>query len=323
MATMKDIAKLAGVGLGTVSRVINNQPGVKEKTRLSVEEAIRQLDYTPNEVARGFKTNSSNIVGFMTPTIWHPFFAELTQHIESKLYSHGYKLLLCISETDKNKEIQYLDMLERNRVAGLIVITYHDFYNQMKINFPLVTIERYVSNKIPHVASNNYQGGTMATQALIKGGSKRIAYVGGGSVIETSATKRRDAFIDVAKQANVDYVIIEEILTLGSEQKLARRLFDEYPEVDGVFCSTDMFAHSVIQEAEKHGRNIPGNLQVIGYDGIKYTEYDEIYLSTIRQPLEEIAEASVNNLIKLIAGEEVKQETILPVSYWKGQTSRE
>ncbi|NLM14123.1 MAG: LacI family transcriptional regulator, partial [Epulopiscium sp.] len=112
MASIKDVAKLAGVGVGTVSRVINNNKSVSDATREKVKWAIEQLDYVPNEVARNFKKQSSQLVGMMIPTIAHPYFSKLVFYVESELYKHGYKLLICNSETEKEKELQYIEMLK-------------------------------------------------------------------------------------------------------------------------------------------------------------------------------------------------------------------
>lgn len=321
MASIKDVAKLAGVGVGTVSRVINNNQSVSEATREKVKWAIEQLDYVPNEVARNFKKQSSQLVGMMIPTIAHPYFSKLVFYVESELYKHGYKLLICNSETEKEKELQYIEMLKMNQVAGIIVISYHDFYNKIKIDFPVITIDRYISSEIPHVTADNYMGGTLATEALIKGGCKKLGYLGGGSLIQTSVTKRKEAFIDIAKKHNIPYVTMEEIVPLHQEYKLARKFLDHYPEVDGVFTSTDMFAAALIKELILRGRRVPEDVQVIGFDGIQDNDLFHPYLSTIEQPVEQIAQLSVQLLLESIMHKNVSKENILNVRYRKGETS--
>jgi len=321
MASIKDVAKLAGVGVGTVSRVINNSKSVSEATRERVLWAIKQLDYVPNEVARNFKKQSSQLIGIMVPTVAHPFFSKLVYYVETELYKYDYKLLVCNSETDKEKELQYIDMLRKNQVAGIIVISYHDFYNKMKIDFPIITIDRYISPDIPHVSSDNYMGGVLATEALIKGGCKKIAYLGGGSLIQTSVTKRKEAFIDVAKKYNIPYVTMEEIVPLNHEYRLVKKFLDLYPDVDGVFTSTDMFAASLIKELNYRGYSVPRDVQVIGFDGIQDNDLFHPVISTIVQPVEKIAQTSVQLLLDSINQKDVPKENILDIEYRKGETS--
>ena len=120
MSSIKDVAHLAGVAVGTVSRVINNSGAVKPETRRKVKAAIKQLNYIPNEVARNFKMQKSKMVALLLPTIWHPFFSELAYYIEDELDQEGYKLILCNSGGKPEKELYYLDMLQQNKVVGIV-----------------------------------------------------------------------------------------------------------------------------------------------------------------------------------------------------------
>lgn len=119
MASIKDVANLAGVAVGTVSRVINNAGAVKPATRDKVKAAIEQLNYVPDEVARNFKMQKSKMIALLLPSIWHPFFSELAYYIEDELDREGYKLILCNSGGKPEKELYYFDMLKQNKVAGL------------------------------------------------------------------------------------------------------------------------------------------------------------------------------------------------------------
>lgn len=322
MASVKDVAKLAGVGLATVSRVINNTGSVKPETREKVLKAVADLNYMPNEVARNFKMQATKLVGLMLPTIWHPFFSQLAYYIENELYLNDYKMLLCNSDTDREKEVQYLHMLKRNQVAGIITISYHDYYAHENIDLPIVTIDRFISDKIPHIASDNYQGGKLAAEALIRGGSRKIAYMGGEPSYRSSVSERKRALLDVAIEKGIPYVIHESVACRNQEELTAKVFLDLYPDVDGVFTSTDMFAAALIKEIQKRGKRVPDDIQVIGYDGIQNNEFFSPYLSTIVQPVENISRESVKLLIGLIKGEVVPNDTVLTVSYRKGETSR-
>ena len=173
MATMKDVAKKAGVGLGTVSRVINNHPSVKDATRVKVQKAIKELDYSPNIIARNLKVSQSETIALIIPTIWHPFFSEFAYYVEENVSKRGFKLVLCNSDKNYQKEVEYLEMLKQNKVAGIIAITYNDIDNYVSSNLPIVSVDRHFSEDVVYVTSDNYNGGKMAVNKLIENGCKK------------------------------------------------------------------------------------------------------------------------------------------------------
>jgi len=328
MATMKDVAKKAGVGMGTVSRALNNSGSVKAETRARILKVIEELDYTPNEIARSFKKQKNKLVGLMVPMINHPFFAELTYFIEDELFKNGYKLMICSSSTDREKEIEYLQMLKKNQVDGIITISYHDIYQNELIELPLVTIDRYISDEIPLISSDNYLGGSMAVEHLINAGCQKLAYVGGEPRYKSTVSDRKRAFIELANQSNIPYTIFEveepTIAIMSSEMAYAEHVAEEFvkthPEVDGIITSADVFAYAVINELIKVGKRVPEDVKVIGYDGVPSLIKMDRQLSTIKQPVEALARQSANVLISLIDGEEVPMQSIFPVEYIDGDT---
>lgn len=332
MAKIKDVARVAGVGIGTVSRVINNSGPVKNETREKVLKVIEELGYVPNEIARSFKRKSSKLVGLMLPTITNPFFSELAFFIEDELYLKGYKMLLCSSETNSKKEIEYLDMLKRNLVDGIITISYHDYYNHDKVDNPLVTIDRYISDKIPHISADHYGGGKLAAQKLIEAGCQSIAYVGGAPRFHSSVSERKQGLEDVAKAKGIPCYIFEELESEHMDGTLSRTMMDEtlvvkefvrlYPHVEGVLTSSDLFAAALIKELKRVGKKVPEDVKVIGFDGIQSNDYFEPQLSTIRQPVEEIGRQSVNVLLGLINDEKVPSNSVFDISYIEGETCK-
>ncbi len=332
VAKIKDVARIAGVGVGTVSRVINNSGPVKLETREKVLEVIEELEYVPNEIARSFKRKSSMLVGLMLPTITNPFFSELAFYIEDELYIEGYKMLLCSSQTNSKKEIEYLDMLKRNLVDGIITISYHDYYNHDKVENPLVTIDRYISDKVPHISADHYGGGKLAAEKLIEAGCKSIAYVGGAPRFHSSVSERKNGLVDVAKANNIAHYVFEESESENIEGSLSRPMMDEalvvkefvrlYPHVEGILTSSDLFAAALIKELKKVGKRVPEDVKVIGFDGIQLNDYFEPQLSTIRQPVEAIGRQSVKILLGLINGQEVPSESVLDISYIEGKTCK-
>lgn len=330
MASIKDVAREAGVGLGTVSRVLNNSGPVKEETRQKVLKVIQELDYTPNEVARSFKRQSTKLVGLMIPTIRNPFFSDLAYYIEDELFKRGYKMLLCNSVTNREKEVQYLHMLKMNQVDGIITISYHDYYAHEKVDLPLVAIDRYITDQVPHVSSDNYSGGRLAAEKLVERGCKKLAYMGGEPRFKSSVTGRKIGFIDVATENNLPYVIFEASEDqirhminhdhIVSEEKVARKFVEEQVDVDGVFTSSDLFALALINELEKKGKRVPEDVKVIGFDGIQTADYFKPVLSTIVQPVEKIGRYSVDVLLGVIKGEANPPDKVFEVEYRQGNT---
>lgn len=332
MASIKDVARVAGVGIGTVSRVLNNSGPVKETTRQRILQVIEEFDYTPNEVARSFKRQSTKLIGLMIPTLKNSYFSELTYYVEDELYRNGYKMLLCNSSTNREKEIDYLNMLKMNQVDGIITISYHEYYEKTKVNLPLVTIDRYVSENIPHLSADNYKGGKIAVEKLIEAGCKKLAYLGGEPPIKSSVSNRKIGFIETAKQHNIPYVIYEvsamnrqDILNKDgtiSELEIARDFVDQYKDIDGVLTSSDLFAGAYIAELKRVNKCVPKDVKVIGFDGIQNNEYFKSFLSTIVQPVEEIGRQSVKTILGVINKEDVPKDQLFDVYYREGDSCK-
>ncbi|PWW32268.1 LacI family transcriptional regulator [Cytobacillus oceanisediminis] len=324
MPSLKDVADLAGVGVGTVSRVINNHPNVRNETREKVNAAIKQLNYIPNEVARNFKMQKSTMVALLLPSIWHPFFSELAYYIEDELDREGYKLMLCNSGGRPDKELYYLDMLNQNKVAGIIGITYNDIEDSVSTDIPIISIDRHFGKKITCVTSDNYTGGRIALKELVKAGAKKVAYLGITSSAYSEVELRKKGFIDEAKAQGIEYIIYEENDTVYNDDEYFENFFKikELRHISGVFANTDLLAAKYIDKAKQYGIRTPEDVKVIGYDGIQDNKLFHPILSTIRQPVEEMARMSVKLLLRKIEGQTLEQEIYrIPVMFREGETT--
>ncbi|NCB65848.1 MAG: LacI family transcriptional regulator, partial [Bacilli bacterium] len=206
---MKDVAALAKVGVGTVSRVLNSSGSVKESTRRKVEAAMKELNYIPNAYARGLKMNKTNTVALIIPTIWHPFFSEFAYYVESNLAEHKYKMLLCNSDVSSDKELEYIQMVQENKVDGIIGITYSDLDNFVSSHLPFVTIDRHFKEETVCVTSDNFHAGQLAVEKLVEKGCHKLGYIGTHSRFPTETTKRRNGFEKQAKQSGIPYAIYD------------------------------------------------------------------------------------------------------------------
>ncbi|WP_142829065.1 LacI family DNA-binding transcriptional regulator [Planococcus soli] len=314
---LDDVANEAGVSKTTVSRVLNNRGYISEKTRKKVHEAMELLNYHPNEIARSLFINKTFIIGLIFPTTNNPFYGQLIFHLENISEALGYKVLLCNSEGREDKEKSYLEMLQRHQVDGIIAGSHNrGILEYDNPQLPLVGIDRYLSENTPVVSSDNYDGGKKATQLLIDKGCKKIIHINGSPSLETPANLRREAYEDVMKENQCypqSYVIGENVI---------ETIFNENPNIDGIFASDDLIASSVMKEAKRRNINIPADLKVIGYDGSEITRMLLPELSTIQQPVKEIADLAVQLLLKQINGEtESKIEWKLPVKLIESETT--
>lgn len=319
--TMKDVARLAGVGVGTVSRVVNGVK-VKESTLSKVQAAIKDLDYQPDEYARGLKTNRSNNVALIIPTIWHPFFSEFAYYVEKNLNQHNYKLFICNVEADDSTEIEYLEMLKNNKVDGIIAITYSDIDKYIFSSLPFVSIDRHFSDDVPNVTSDNYAGGQMAAHILLERGSTHLAYIGGQNIYENETVFRKEGFYQVVEEAKkplYKLVLPEPIADL--ELKI-REFVLEHPQIDGIFAVNDFMALRVMKVMQELGKSAPKDYQIIGFDGLKSAIDQEYFLSTIKQPTDLLAKSAVESLLSLINGTQPESRVVLPVVFKEGGTTK-
>ena len=321
--TMKDVAKEAGVSLGTVSKVINGIP-VGESYRLRVQEAIEKLGYRVNYFARSLKTSKTRCIALVMPSLQHPFFAHLTDEITACLMRHDYRSLLMITDFDPEAERKCFELVRENMVDGAIALTYSPDLEPDE-GLPLVTIDRHFSERVPCVSSDNYRGGELAAETLTALGCRRLLFFRIGPEIPGEPDKRGAGFLD--KSRALGAAATPMILNDRETEAPFFRYLDEHtingtPDFDGIFCNTDSLAVHIVNHLRSRGVDVPGAVQVIGYDGIRNYTTGQYECSTIEQPLEKMAEAAVEILIhpeKVSAGARVS----LPVRYVPGGTTKD
>lgn len=316
MTTQKDVAEKAGVTVTTVSRVINNRGYIADKTRKKVYQVMDELNYRPNAVARSLSKKKSNILGVILPAVRHPFFSSLLSYLEEYAYQNNYKIMLCNSQMEAEKEKDYINMLRAQQVDGIFLASHTlDIAKEMKVDLPVLTFDRQIEG-LPYICANNFKGGRLAAEHLIEAGSKNLAYIGGSLELELLSNQRYLAFKEKAAAEGLtvkNYQCQLNSFERQEYQKLAAQIFAENEKIDGIFASSDLIAAAVIKEAAKNKIRIPEDLKVIGYDDIELSELYSPEITTIRQSAAEIARKSVELLLKAIAGEEISRENILDV----------
>ncbi|WP_280768802.1 LacI family DNA-binding transcriptional regulator [Salipaludibacillus daqingensis] len=325
MATIKDIAKIAGISVTSVSRVLNNRGYLSNDLKKKVQSAIEELNYQPNELARSLQKKQSNIIGLIIPNVAHPFFGELTSAIETYAFSLGFKLLVCNSQLDPKKEEEYLNMLRASQVDGIIMGSHTmDVLEYVNVHQPLVTIDRKISENIPYICSDNFNGGVLAAEELLKKGCQKIAYIGGNVDLDLLAKKRYDGFAETLSKNKVWHTSLQTNLNgfdFEEYEQIAENLFNLHENIDGVFATSDIIASYVLKVCQRLNIQVPQQVKIIGYDDVKIGAVFTPELTTIHQPIQKMAEKTVDLLIQQIGGEKVPKATIFPVELVKRKTT--
>jgi LacI family sucrose operon transcriptional repressor len=314
---INDVAARAGVTVTTVSRFLNKRGYMSEATRKNIERAMEELGYVPNEIARSLYRQKSNIIGLIIPTASHPFFGEMTSSIEKYAYEAGYRILLCNSRMDKDKERGYIEMLRRNKVDGIIMASHTlevDEYRNLGMS--IVTMDRKIGDNIPYVTSDNYRGGYLATRHLLDRGCRKLAYFSGNLSLDLFPNKRCEAFLAETKAAGVESIVIQtglDVFDFSQYKTIVNELFEKHPDVDGAFVS-DIEAAHVFQACARLGKRVPQDVKVVGYDDISIASLLVPCLTTIHQPIDEMAKKAVDILLAEIAGAPVQIANVMPVS---------
>lgn len=325
MASIRDVAKKAGVGVGTVSRALNGTGSVSPATKKKIKRAAEQLGYTPNELARNLFRNKSGIIGVTVPDLSHPFFSSLVKYIEIELYQQGYKTMVCNTIGISDREQEFLDMLERNIMDGLITAAHTlDQGEYIKQTKPIVSIDRDFGPGIPLIGSDHEAGGKMAAQLLCRSGCKKVLQISGISPAVVSS-QRHTIFADVLNQNQVeivDLVMDWNIFEWSAHTACIENCIRENPDIDGVFGS-DMAAIACMDYMLRMGREVPQEFCAVGFDGMDVSRMVYPKLTAIRQNVELLAEISVNTLLDMVEDRKrVPHRIVLDVELQEGETVR-
>lgn len=325
MATLKDVAKETGLTVTTVSRVLNNRGYISDDTRQKVYAAMKKLNYRPNEVARSLSKQTTNTIGVIVPHVRHPYFSELISNLENEASKRGYKIILCNTQDKKNKQKEYLEMCTSNRVAGIILcsgsISVEEFDS---INMPLITLERYLENGTASVECDNYQGGKLAAEHLIKAGCKNLLHISGVHETNMPADNRANGFIDVCEKMGVSHKEIATNLYQYNSLEyhdFLEKAISENRNVDGIFASSDLIAAQILQVCGKLGISVPKDIKLVGFDDVNIASLTTPRITTIHQPIKEMAEMAVELLINAAEGKVVAKRSLLPVCVVKREST--
>lgn len=327
MSTLKDVAERAGVTVTTVSRVINNRGYISEKTRQKVYDVMKEIGYQPNEVARSLSKQHTSTIGVIVPHIVHPYFAKLLSNIESAAAAENYKMIVCNSKEERSNERKYVEMFKSNQVAGIILcsgtVSANEFLN---LNIPIVTIECDDALGDCNIQCDNYMGGVLATEHLAKCGCKEIVHFSGVERQVMPADRRCVGFREVCGKYGIRHHEIETSEASYSVMEYLeniKQMLQTYPEIDGIFASSDVIAAQSIQACSALGKRVPEDVQIVGFDDVNIATLVNPMLTTIRQPIKEMAQLAVDAILKKRGGGVMPAKVVLPVSLMKRGTTKE
>ena len=319
--SIKEVARLAGVSIATVSRCINNPEKVTEKTRLKVQDAIRQTGYSPNRLAQSFRRGRTQIVMVVMPSVGDPFFTAVMHGIRTAAKAKGYSVVIEETQLNTMTADEIGAMLVSNQTDGIILLaSMSPFGNEVlsaksKRRLPIVIGCETVSPELadfPSVHIDNIAAAKEATHYLISQGHQRIAMVCGQA--SSLLTKDREfGYRAVMKQAGLpieDGWVVDGDLTIAGARKATRSLMNHGSRPTAIFCANDEMAIGCIHEIKSAGLRVPRDISVIGFDDIRYAEVTDPPLTTISQPAEEIGERVMYRLCRRI--EAGKGATSLP-----------
>ncbi len=305
--TIRDVARHAGVGIATVSRVINGSPSVSEETRQRVLQAIEELNYTPNPIARRLSTGRTWTIGALVPFFTLPEFVKRLQGIQHALSESEYDLVLFNIENLAQRDRYFLDLTRNNRVDGLLILSLSLSDEQVAMfrdaNIPLVLVDA-AHPRLNRVVVDHTLGGRTATEYLIARGHTRIAFVSDPLEDPFNFTAPRQRYQGYRNALDAAGIPFREAYAMhgphGREnaRKMGRALLSLDEPPTAVFAASDTQAIGVMEAAREMGLRVPEDLSVVGYGDLRDAEY--LNLTTIHQPLFESGLEAVNLLVELI-----------------------
>jgi LacI family transcriptional regulator len=306
MTTIRDVARQAGVSIASVSRVVNGREGVGTEITERVRQAVSELGFQPNSVASSLKTARTHILACVIPDISNPFFPELVRAVEDAARAAGYATLLCNTDDDPDKEADYLRLLDRRRVDGLILIPCHDeappaaLLHLAARGTPVIIVDRRMDGfACDIVLTDNRHGGRLAARHLLELGHRRIGIL--NRAPDTSTARERDAGFraELSPAGAYDPALVRlGRYNLESGRAMAADLLASPVRPTAILAGNDLLAIGALQAAADLGLRVPEDLSVVGFDGILLSQAVVPRLTTVAQPIYRLGELAVQLVLR-------------------------
>ncbi|KPU26855.1 hypothetical protein TR13x_08080 [Caloranaerobacter sp. TR13] len=315
MATIIDVAKRAGVSVGTVSNVINNKVNVSQEKRERVLKAIKELNFQPSGTARMLKRGRTNSIALLIPQISKPFYSMIIEGAESAASENGYDLIFCRTHRDPKIEEKFLNLIGEKRVDGVILVSIEiddkalDVVQENK--YPVVLLERHINNSnIPSILIDNQSGAFKAVKYLIELGHRDIIFINGPTTT-IPGMMRLKGYIEALSKYNLPFnkdLYREGEFDINNGYKGITEILKNH-KATAVFAGSDTIAMGVFNGLQNMGLRVPEDISVIGFDDIYLASMLNPPLTTIRQPAFEMGYKAVEVLIDTINGKN-RNETV-------------
>lgn len=315
--TLREVAKRAGVSRSAVSRTFTEGASVSEKTRQKVEQAARDLGYSPNALASSLTTGRTKMIGLISNNFHNPIFLQVFDLFTRGLQDRGLRPLL-VNLTDETDPENSVDMLQQYSVDGVIVasstlpVTFARAFRDA--GMPVVhSFGRHAASPNVHVVGiDNVACGRMAVQALIARGYQRIAFLGGPETATSTQDRLTGFLTEMASQTEAEAGIsFATAYSFEAGRAEMSRLLQEGPPAEAYFCGDDVLSIGVLSAIQSHGLNVPGDIGLIGLNDMEMAGWQNIDLTTIRQPIPEIIKASIDLIVAMLSAPEMTPEARL------------
>ena len=310
--TLEEVARLAGVSRATASRAINGGDRVSPKARSAVEDAVRTLGYSPNPAARSLVTRRTDSVALVVPepderVFSDPFFARTLRGVTRVLSDRDLQLVLLLARPGHEEE-RMLRYLRNRHIDGALVVSHHQADSLADhlaaLDLPCAFVGRpwTSAEKVAYVDTDNVAGARLATEALIERGCRRIGAVAGPADM-TAGQDRLQGWTDAMTAAGLPTdAVVEGDFTEASGEDAANTLLERHPDLDGLAVASDLMAAGALRALASHGRRVPDDVAVVGYDDLGIAERTDPPLTTVRQPIVEMAAQATRLLLEQVDG---------------------
>ncbi|MBR9786834.1 MAG: LacI family transcriptional regulator [Vibrionaceae bacterium] len=308
MASLHDVARLAGVSKSTVSRVINNEYGVKEATKVKVRKAVEECGYVVNQVAKDLKSQKTNLIGVIVPRVSSHAISQGVDGLTAIIEQSGKHVLLANTHQLYEKEIDYIQIFNQKRVEGIILYATHLDTRLIKAihqsNVPVVLVGQDGSlHNVPSVVHDDIRVGFEAGNRLIAAGCKQVAFIGvQGDDIAVDALRSQGLEQALAFHQQSLIVHARGDFTIESGYQQAQELIKTYPEVDGLFCATDRIAVGAVKALREMGIKVGEQVRVLGVGNDELSSISIPSLSTFNYAFEKAGENAAKMLLERIEG---------------------
>lgn len=316
MSTIEDVAKLAGLSRTTVSRVINNHPYVSDEKKKRVQLAMKHLGFVPNSAARRLRKQKTETIAVLVPRITNPFFSRFIEAIEIAASEHKYKLIICQTRYLPEKEMEYLQLLSTKQVDGIILCSLENPWEDVEPYLqhgPIVLCNEYIEEaNVPTVKFDHAQGAYIAAKHVLEQGYRNLIFCRGNETKVVSQQRKMGFLRAIAEKSRqveaIDF--LENAFSWDDGRRIFHEVLKDKKNPTAILAGGDEVAAGIISEAKHHDWSIPDDLAVIGFDNQILSQITEPGITTIEQPIDEMARKVVDLMMDKIHTKNYRQKEL-------------